>query len=205
MHEQHVLFKDCVFSFNGAITSANLTEYLKQDILRQTLGNDFYANRRRIKVDHLLGGDATLSNDTLWRESIAANPALLKIESYTPWYEVPTLNDAVKENLRRIIQRRTREADLTRAHDEAALNKNLLNQNLEAKKAYIGVLNGGTCSISGPIMLESVPKCINGCSTPISINSTTDVMESRPLEYFRDSETGFVRAHLRVNSREYFE
>ncbi|CAF1306922.1 unnamed protein product [Adineta ricciae] len=201
MHEQHVLFKDCVFSFNNAITSANLAEYLKQDILRQTLGNDFYANRRQVKVDHLLGGDVTLSNYTLWRESIIANPALLKIESYTPWYEVATLNDAVKGNLRRIIQRQTREADLARARDEATLNKNLLNQNLEAKKAYIGLLNDGTCSISGPITLESVPKCINGCSTPISINSTIDVMESRPLEYFRDSETGFVRARLRINAQ----
>ncbi|CAF1363919.1 unnamed protein product [Adineta steineri] len=201
MHEQHVLFKDCVFSFNGAITSANLDQYLKQDILAQTLGNDFYANRRQIKVDHLLGGDPTLTNYTLWRKSLGANPALLKIEHYTPWYEVGILSTAVKENLRRIIQRRTSEADFTRTLDEVTLNKKLLNQNLEEKKAYIGLLNDGTCSISGPIMLGSVTKCINGCAIPISINSTAGFMENRPLEYFRDSETGFVRAHLRINSQ----
>ena len=205
MHEQHTLFKNCVHSFNGAITSANLEEYLKQDILAQTTGNDFYANRRKIKVDHFIGGDPVLTNATLWELSLSANPALLKIEHYTPWYEVPMINAAVKENLRRIIQQRTNEADLVRAYDDAVLNQKLLNQNLAPKKAYIGLLNGATCFITGPVMLGSVTKCVNGCATPISINSTTDFMENRQLAYFRDSETGFVRARIRIDAREFFK
>ncbi|CAF1270163.1 unnamed protein product [Rotaria sordida] len=52
MHEQQVLFKDCVFSFNGAIISNNLDDYLKKDILSEILGNNFYADRRKISVDH---------------------------------------------------------------------------------------------------------------------------------------------------------
>ena len=203
MHEQHILFKDCIHSFNGAVTSANLEEYLKQDILGQTLGNSFYAKRRKIQVDHLIGGNPVLTNATLWAASLSTSPALLKIEHYTPWYEVPTINASVKENLRRIIQQRTTEADLVRAHDDAVLSQKLLNQSLQAKKAYIGLLHGATCSISGPVMLEAVTKCVNGCSTPISINSTTDFMENRPLEYFRDSETGFVRAQIRIDAREF--
>ncbi|CAF3920502.1 unnamed protein product [Rotaria sordida] len=154
-------------------------------------------------MDHLIGGDPTLTNNTLWQASLAANPALLKIEHFTPWYEVPMLDAAVKENLGRIIRQRTNEADLIRARDEAKLNQKLLDQNLQEKKAYIGLLNGDTCLISGPIMLGTVTKCINGCATSISINSTTDIMENRPLEYFRDSETGFVRAHVRIDTREF--
>ncbi|CAF1389957.1 unnamed protein product [Rotaria sordida] len=52
MHEQQVLFKDCVFSFNGAIISDNLDDYLKKDILSEILENNFYADRRRISVHH---------------------------------------------------------------------------------------------------------------------------------------------------------
>ncbi|CAF4953391.1 unnamed protein product, partial [Rotaria socialis] len=72
MREQQVLFKDCVFSFNGAITSDNLNEYLRRDILSQTLGNSFYADRRKINVDHIVGGDPTEKNETRWLQTLAA-------------------------------------------------------------------------------------------------------------------------------------
>ncbi|CAF4841946.1 unnamed protein product, partial [Rotaria sp. Silwood2] len=88
MHEQQVLFKDCIFSFNGAITSDNLDDYLKKDILSETLGNSFYADRRIISVDHWLGGDSTEKNETRWQQILVDNPALLKIEEYVPWSDV---------------------------------------------------------------------------------------------------------------------
>jgi hypothetical protein len=70
----------------------NLNDYVKQDILSQTLGNSFYANRRRIAVDHWLGGyDPTEKNETRWRETLAANPALLKRDI------IPTTFGSAKE------------------------------------------------------------------------------------------------------------
>jgi hypothetical protein len=69
----------------------NLNDYVKQDILSQTLGNSFYANRRRIAVDYWLGGDPTEKNETRWRETLAANPALLKRDI------IPTTFGSAKE------------------------------------------------------------------------------------------------------------
>ena len=196
MHEQQVQFKDCIFSFNGAIHSSNLEEYLKKDILAQTLGNSFYAERRKVAVDRKLGGNPSLSNDTEWLRSLAANPALLKIEEFTPWYDIAS-NPDVKLNLQRIIQNRIDAADMVRIREEAQIAEQRANRQRSALKSSVGRLNDGTCDII-PVTLDSVANCSRGCSTSLTIRSPTGPFNDRPLLYVRDPTTGFVQARVEL-------
>lgn len=195
MHEQQVLFKDCVFSFNGAVTRENLEEYLKKDILAQTLGNSFYAERRKISIDHKLGGDPSSPNVSEWQRSLGGNPALLKIEKFTPWYEIVEDPD-VKANLLRIIKNRTDTQERIRIEEEAQIIQQRANAHLLALKGSIGLLNGATCEITTPVILNSVANCSNGCGTGLNIKSLTGGLNDRPLWYIRDPATGFVQARV---------
>ncbi|CAF4059651.1 unnamed protein product [Rotaria sp. Silwood2] len=197
MHEQQVLFKDCVFSFNGSITSENLDEYLKQDILAETLGNSFYAERRKISIDHKLGGKPSLSNVTAWKQSLGPNPALLKIEQFTPWYEIVEDLD-VKENLMRIIKNRTDTYEQKRIQEETQIMKQRANARILSLKGSVGLLNGDTCEITTPVILSSVANCSNGCTTGLKVRSTSGGLDDRPLLYVRDPATGFVQARIRL-------
>ncbi|CAF3928241.1 unnamed protein product [Rotaria sordida] len=197
MHEQQVLFKDCVFSFNGSITPENLDQYLKQDILAETLGNSFYAERRRISVDHKLGGNPSLSNVTEWQYSLGPNPALLKIEQFTPLYEIVEDPD-VKANLIRIIKNRTDTYEKQRIQEETQIMYQRTNARILALKASVGLLNGGTCEITTPVILDSVVNCSSGCSTGLKLTSPGGFTHDRPLEYVRDPATGFVQARVRL-------
>jgi hypothetical protein len=202
MREQQVLFKDCVFSFNGAITPENLDAYLKQDILDQTLGNSFYAERRKISIDHKLGGNPALSNVTEWQRSLGANPALLKIEQFTPWYEIVEDPD-VKANLQRIIQNRTDAYEQLRVQQEEQIMNQRANARILAWKASIGLLNGDTCQITTPVTLDSVATCSSGCATGLAIKSSTGPLNDLPLWYVRDPATGFVQARVRSQDGKY--
>ncbi|CAF3492650.1 unnamed protein product [Rotaria sp. Silwood1] len=199
MHEQQVLFKDCVFSFNGAITPENLDQYLKQDILAETLGNSFYAERRKISIDHKLGGNPSLSNVTAWQSSLGANPALLKIEQFTPWYEIVEDPD-VKANLIRIIKNRTDTYEQTRIQEETQIMKQRANAHILSLQASVGFLNGDTCETTTPVTLGSVAKCSGECSTGLKLRSLSGGRYDRPLLYVRDPATGFVQARVRFQN-----
>jgi hypothetical protein len=202
MHEQQVLFKDCVFSFNGAITPENLDQYLKQDILAQTLGNSFYAERRKISIDHKLGGNPSSPNVTEWQRSLDANPALLKIEEFTPWYEIVQDPD-VKANLLRIIKNRTDAYEQIRIQEEAQIMNQRAHARILALKGSIGLLNGGTCEITTPVILDSVASCSDGCATGLQIRSPSSRSNDRPLWYVRDPATGFVQARVVLQDGKY--
>ncbi|CAF3178894.1 unnamed protein product [Rotaria sp. Silwood2] len=204
MHEQQVLFKDCVFSFNGAITSDNLNDYLKKDILSETLGNNFYANRRRISVDHWLGGDPTEKNETRWQQTLVANPALLKIEQYIPWSDVIEVDSDVRENLRKIIQARTTAADKVRIDEESELAKQRINGSFMAREGSIGLVNNGKCEII-PTTFGSVKDCSEGCPTNTQIRINSDFLDNQQLWYVRDETTGLIRARARIDAQTVLE
>ncbi|CAF2064098.1 unnamed protein product [Rotaria magnacalcarata] len=204
MREQQVLFKDCVFSFNGAITSDNLNEYLRRDILSQTLGNSFYADRRKINVDHIVGGDPTEKNETRWLQTLAANPALLKIEEYVPWSDLIQINPSVRENLRRIIRSRTAAADQIRMDEENQLNEQRFNGSHLEKDGYIGLLSNGVCNII-PTTFGSVKDCSEGCATHAMVRVSQDFLDNQQLFYVRDETTGFIRSRARIDGQTVLE
>ena len=201
MREQQVMFKDCVFSFHGAITQDNLVDYLKNDLLSQTLGNSFYANRRKISKDHRLGGDPTRVDEEAWATTIAANPALLKVVQYVPWSDMIEIDPAVRENLRKLIKQRTTLADQVRINEELQLNEQRVNGSHMAKQGSIGLLRNGKCEIS-PMTFGSVSACQNGCPTNKLLVEGAEFLDQRQLWYARDETTGFIRAQARISGSE---
>ena len=115
-----------------------MNNYLKKDILSETPGSSFYVDRRKITIDHWLGGDPTKSNETAWRETLAQNPALLKIEEYIPWSDVQGIDPAVRGKLKELIQARTLAADKIRIDDEDKLAVQRINGSYSARSGFIG-------------------------------------------------------------------
>lgn len=199
MHEQQVLFKDCVFSFNGAITANNLEEYLKKDLLSETLGNSFYADRRKITTDHWLGGNPLEKDEKRWESTLALNPALLKIEEYIPWWEIKEIPSTIRANLRRIIESRTTAADQIRIDEENQLIRERINGSYLEKEGYIGLVRNGKCDYVAA-KFGSTNNCAEGCPTNILVNSTNDFLDNRYLWYVRDETTGFIRTQIRADA-----
>ncbi|CAF1454224.1 unnamed protein product [Rotaria sordida] len=83
MHEQQTLFKDCIWQsqyFTGGLTDSELELRLKQDLVSSASMNDSYhEERRKIILDHLIGGDVNVSDFNQWKNTISSGPALLKI------------------------------------------------------------------------------------------------------------------------------
>lgn len=169
------------------------------------MGNPFYVERRKVLVDHKLGGNPAIENEILWLSSIPANPALIKIEHYTPWYDV-VQNPIIKGNLMKIIQKRVEAAEIQRLADIEKVENEKLNERHSSLEASIGVLNNGRCEVTSTI-LDNVANCSQGCSTRVQlIKSITDFTTNRPLLYVRDPATGFVRTRAKLDSckSEYF-
>ena len=133
---------------------------------------------------------------------MGANPALLKIEKFTPWYEIVEDPD-VKANLFRIIKDRVDTHERIRIEEEAQLMQQRANAHMLSLKSSIGLLNGEVCEITTPVILDPVVNCSNGCSTGLNIKSTTSRLYDRPLSYIRDPATGFVQARVRLQDGEY--
>ncbi|CAF1403957.1 unnamed protein product, partial [Didymodactylos carnosus] len=207
MTEQQILFKNCLFSFYGALTNTNLEAYLKQDLLSQTSYTDYYVQRRKIELNHRLGGDIEQTNLTEWQRTISLNPALLKITGYRPWSDLIT-DETKKSNLERAITARTDKANLIRSKEESEINEQRVNGSYQSVSAYVGILINGICNVTGPITLGNVSQCGtgNGCSTPVLIKSqTADFLADHPLRYVRDSATGFFRAKLNVGTNSVYQ
>lgn len=196
LREQHVQFKDCVFSFNGAVTPANLLSYLEKDILSETIGNSFYGERRNITVDRRFGGNPSILNESEWINSLGRNPALLKIEELTPWYEVAQ-DPQVKENLQSLIQNLTTAADIARIREESEITEERIKRRVLSLQSSIGLLNNDGCQILSA-RLGPVSNCSRGCTTSIKLQSRTGLLDDRPLLYVRDPITGFVQARLKL-------
>ncbi|CAF3564249.1 unnamed protein product [Rotaria sp. Silwood1] len=191
------------FSNNQATAVTQKPEVLYRLRVENLQLNNFYAQRRKILLDHRLGGDPSVdqNNETLWRTTLATNPALLKIEQYTPWYEISAITDpAVRDNLLRIIKNRTTTADMVRTRDEAQLAEQRIKGRYQALQGHIGVLNNDVCELTTPVTLGSVANCSEGCSTSVQLKSRSNLISDRPLLYVRDPTTGFVSARVQVDA-----
>ncbi|CAF5187153.1 unnamed protein product, partial [Rotaria sp. Silwood1] len=127
----------------------------------------------QLTLNHRLGGNPTINDHTTWIRTIAANPALLKIDRYIPWWDVLT-DTKIKQNMQKAIADRL---------DQVAKNQNQLesqNQNslgLETIDVSIGFTlprtvwdgfiprqDGQMCLTVGPILLNISSVCNNECN-----------------------------------------
>ncbi|CAF3361612.1 unnamed protein product [Rotaria sp. Silwood2] len=74
----------------------------------------YYADQTRVVSKRRLGGNVEVDNDHEWKRTLAVAPALLQILEMVPWYDFVT-DEAVKQNLRTVIQYRQRIGDMVQA------------------------------------------------------------------------------------------
>ncbi|CAF3565224.1 unnamed protein product [Rotaria sp. Silwood1] len=159
MIEQQVIFKNCM------INTTNLTDGIKQSALERNLKREllsrqpcidhFYWLRRRKLLDHRIGGNVLLVNNTdEWKKTIVLNPALLSISKYISWYDVVT-NTNIQNNLRRAIENRITLINTIRQEQVRKIQEERANMSLSAQVLY------------GYLMREKV----NGTTTPLGPNT----------------------------------
>ncbi|CAF1606176.1 unnamed protein product, partial [Didymodactylos carnosus] len=105
MKEQQTTLKNCIWSspyFTGGMSIDEIEKNLKEDLLSQSPCNSYYLSRRKLAIDHLVGGNIEIQDIELWTKTIALDPALLKVIKYIPWYDV--ISDVnIKKNLRKAM------------------------------------------------------------------------------------------------------
>ncbi|CAF1084830.1 unnamed protein product [Didymodactylos carnosus] len=150
MTEQQVQFKSCIMNrteFTEGLLSSNdkrpitrssLEYNLKQELLyKRPCLDHYYWLRRKKLLDHRVGGDVTISNNTVaWQKTIAYNPALLAINKYIPWYDL--VKDAtVKANLKQAIINRINTTNAQRQIQAEKIRTERANMELQAKVFFL--------------------------------------------------------------------
>ena len=92
------------------LTQEQLLQYLTMDLAGTPPVDSFYSARRQMNIDHRIGGNPELSDQTAWLNTLSKNPALLKIYSHVIWADVAkktgVVSDLVVANLRQAITSR---------------------------------------------------------------------------------------------------
>ncbi|CAF1262467.1 unnamed protein product [Rotaria sordida] len=176
MTEQQVQFKKCLLDttdFTDGISLSLLENNLKQELVNaRPCIQHYYWQRRRKLVDHRIGGDVLMINDTFkWEQTIVFAPALLSIVKYIPWYKLIP-NGAIKDNLERAIKTRVQQMTLARQQEAEQIRVTRANMQLEAKIIYGYFINGVMNYVvnDGNIVLNGSDQCGAG------IVSNTDLL-----------------------------
>ena len=121
MFEQQVVMKDCMWQspyLTGGLTQEQLVEYLTMDLAGAPPVDSFYSARRQMNIDHRIGGNPELSDQTAWLNTLSKNPALLKIYSHIIWSEVARKAGVVSE----VVITYLEEAIISRMADREAVS-----------------------------------------------------------------------------------
>ncbi|CAF0806318.1 unnamed protein product [Didymodactylos carnosus] len=222
MTEQQMQFKNCIMNttiFTDGITRFSLERNLKEELLfRRPCLDEYYWLRRKKLIDHRIGGDITLINNTAeWQKTIVHAPALLSIVKYIPWDEL-IVNETIKAHLQYAIMARVNETNKQRQLQAAQIRNERANLQLTGKIVYAYTLNNGITYVLGnditmngsqqcPTGIEShvqlVKSCVTGttkmgaCSIAVEKNSfgqdRINITTAVPLIYERNSTTGSFR------------
>ncbi|CAF1349942.1 unnamed protein product [Rotaria magnacalcarata] len=212
MHEQQALVKDCIFRstyFTRGLTESELELRLKADLLSRTSMNDsYYDSRRRIILDHRIGGESNVSNIDQWKQSLNSKPALLKINKYTPWSDI-VHNSIIKANLQTAITSRIKLAANTRIDELNQVQRYKLDALFVQRpaQAVIGHGSRGPVPPSWEIIKDFIlldeKRCPEGlslaeskekCNSGAYITSWNTVKLTEPLRYERNLHTGMFRS-----------
>ena len=196
MTEQQIVFKSCVLS-TSEITDGQsqsvFEENLKQELLEKTPCLDkFYYARRKKLLDHRIGGDILLINNTEeWRKTIVYNPALLIVNKYLPWYDF-IADTTIKENLKQAIERRLNATNTIRQAQARQIDEERRNMTFTAK--VIVQSSGYTWTTGSDITLQDVNRCSTDLTnTELAARCNTGTMMSAcPLELTAENGNNLV-------------
>ncbi|CAF1068212.1 unnamed protein product [Rotaria sordida] len=220
MTEQQILFKSCMTDtteITDGLSQSLFEENLKQELLEKTPCLDkFYYMRRKKLLDHRIGGNILLINNTdEWKKTIVYNPALLTVEKYLPWYDLIS-NKAIKRNLKQAIERRMEANSVIRQTDAYQIQEQRRNMTLSAKVVVQSVAYRWT--YANDIALQNVNVCpteltntelstkcntgtmMSACTLDLSENNNNRIIISNkevPICYERHNRTGSFRVVAR--------
>ena len=126
MFEQQITMKDCMWKspyLTGGLTDEDLERYLNLDLSKDPTQDPFYISRRQMHIDHRIGGNPEVADDSAWIKGLAINPALIKIYTQADWPTVAEkasigLSKSVLANLKRAISERMTSRDAERKKDK---------------------------------------------------------------------------------------
>ncbi|CAF1277001.1 unnamed protein product [Didymodactylos carnosus] len=212
MREQQILFKDCIWQslyFTGGLTDSELELRLKQDLISPASMNDSYhEERRKITLDHRIGGDVNVSDFDQWKKTLGSSPALLKISKYISWSDV-VQNSTIKTNLQTAITDRVKSAAAARIAGIDQVKRQKLAALFSQRLAQAVVGHGSrgpvppSWELGNVITLKDVQQCPEGlsltqskekCNTGTYITSWNTVEVTEPLRYERNAATGMFRS-----------
>jgi hypothetical protein len=196
MTEQQIIFKSCVLSttvITDGLSQSVFEENLKQELLEKIPCLDkFYYTRRKKLLDHRIGGNILLINNTdEWKKTIVYNPALLTVKKYLPWYDLIS-NITIKRNLKQAIERRMNATSIIRETQAHQIQEERKNMTFTAK--VIVQSSGYTWTTGNDITLRDG----NICSTDLTNTellakcNTGTMMSACALELTEDNENHII-------------
>ncbi|CAF3775100.1 unnamed protein product [Rotaria sp. Silwood1] len=216
MTEQQILFKSCLLSTNeitDGLSQSVFEDNLKQDLLKTTPCIDrFYYDRRKKLLDHRIGGNILLINNTdEWKKTIVYNPALLTVKKYLPWYDFIS-NMTIKRNLKQAVERRMNAINTIRETQAYQIQEERKQMTFAAKvivqsSGYrwttgndITLQNGTICS-TGLTNTQLADTCNTGtmmsaCALELTSDNENRIIISSnqvPVCYERNNQTGSFR------------
>jgi len=217
MSEQQVVMKDCMWQskyLTGGITDPQLREYLKMELGMKTPPNGYYKARRQMHIDHRIGGNPELTDQTAWIKTLAKNPALVKIYTQVEWANVAEKSgvaskDVVK-NLKKAVQDRMASREKQRAQEKAETAKKRV-EFLQGPRPVIAMIANGRSGSVAPhletgkyLTLKGFKNCppnprhrSEECYTGLSIKYTVDTKYG-PITFtkyirYEENKLGYMR------------
>ncbi|KAL4474483.1 hypothetical protein ABPG72_016161 [Tetrahymena utriculariae] len=135
MIEKQTVFKDCIFaskSFTGGLSADQVVQALRNE-LQGKQGDEYFAARRQVSIDHRFGGNP--ENTSNWENTISQNPALLRINKFISWDNMTT-NPQIKANLQKAINNRIETMKQKQQSYQAQIKEQRRVQSNAARQAY---------------------------------------------------------------------
>ena len=210
MFEQQVVMKDCMWQspyLTGGLTQEQLLEYLTMDLAGTPPVDSFYSARRQMNIDHRIGGNPELTDQTSWLNTLSKNPALLKIYSHVIWSEVAlksgVVSGAVIANLEQAITSRMADREAEREQERQEVEKRRLAE-LQGPRSVVAVVAHGRRGSIAPSMETGKYLTMNGyadcpaglsvaeskekCNSGVYIESWNSHHVNEPLRYERNAQ-----------------
>ena len=215
MSEQQVVMKDCMWQskyLTGGLTDPQLREYLKMELGMKTPPNGYYKDRRQMHIDHRIGGNPEITDQSAWIKTLAKNPALVKIYTQVEWATVAEksgiVNKDIVDNLKKAVKDRMSSREKQRAQEKAETAKKRV-EFLQGPRSVVAVVAHGRRGSIAPqqetgkyLTLKGFNNCPPGlslsqskstCNTGLYITSWNHFKLTEPLRYERN-EQGEMRS-----------
>jgi len=210
MLEQQVVMKSCMWQspyLTGGLSEKDIEDYLKMDLAKAPPQDSFYLSRRQMSIDHRVGGNPEISDQQAWLDSLAQNPALIKIYSHVSWplvaKQTKLVNSQVIANLDTAIKKRMSDREKERQDEEEETKKKRV-QELQGPREVVAMVGHGRRGTISPeletgkyLTLKGYKDCPPGlsyqdsiakCNTGLYVHSWNHVELNEPLRYERNSE-----------------